>query len=138
MSEIDRDHRITAARDSTPVEKFSIRLVDAEFNGFSPEQQNQITDMLRMQISRKNGISSHKVWVGLQEGSLVVRGEVQEPAGEHQNPTEDEVREIVRSVQRAPTRTAPTNLSEAGRGTSAEGLAGQAGKAIDVLGVSAA
>ena len=93
-----KDHRLTADGENVSVQRFCVRLGDVDFDDFSPEQKNKITDMLRTQISRKSGVLSQKVWAGLQKGSLVVSGEVQEP-NNYQAPAEEEVRAIVRLVQ---------------------------------------
>ena len=105
------DHRLTADGESVSVQRFCVRLSDVDFDDFSPEQKNKITDMLRTQISRRSGVLSQQVWVGLQKGSLVVSGEVQEP-NNYQAPTE-EVRAIVRLVQEDKARIAEPAGEEA-------------------------
>ena len=93
----------------------SFRLTEYDYDGLTPEGTNEVVDTFRTSVGTRGCMPYQPVWITLQEGALIVRGEARGAGDAIRWPTGAEVMEIVRNVHQRRThpRTEPTNSPDA-------------------------
>ena len=96
----------------------STRLEEYDLDDFSSKEKNELITKYKNKVlesMKASPLASNAVWITLEKGSLIIRGEIEDVTGAGQWPTEEQAREMVQTVvNQRTTRTdnAVTNAAQ--------------------------